>query len=88
VNKPWLAWDSGNGDIEEFDTEEDALKFATESLEAYRGQAKDDGEWSEEVEYIGVYKLAHETKVVDRGGDAENYEDYWVEYGISEVANV
>jgi hypothetical protein len=85
MNKPWLVWDSGNGDIEEFDTEEDALKFAAESLDGYREQAKDEGEWSEEVEYVGVYKLAHETKVVDRGGDAENDEADWVEYGIQKA---
>jgi hypothetical protein len=80
--KPWLVWDSGNGNIEEYDTEEEALKFAAESLDTYREEAKDDGEWSDEVEFIAVYKLAHNVQVVDSGEAGKDDFTDWVEYGI------
>lgn len=81
----WLVWDSGNGIIEEYKTEEEALKFANETLDLYREEAKDEGEWSYDAECVAVYKLTHYVKIVDQGGDFENDEADWIEYGIVPV---
>lgn len=80
--KPWLVWDSGNGHVEEYDTEAEALAYCKTSLELYREEAAQDGEWHDEVESMAIYKLAHHTVVVESGGDEENDEADWVEYGI------
>lgn len=79
MDKPWLVWDSGNGNIEEFATEQEAVHYAEEALAGYRDQAKSDGEWADEADQITVYKRTHSTQIVS----SEMFDDgECIDYGI------
>ena len=72
--KQWRVFDYGNGMDDEFDTEEEAVAFAQQSLELYRDEAKSDGEWCDEVESLSVYKLAHCVQILKETESGIDYE--------------
>ena len=64
MKEKWRVSDNGNSIEEDFNTEQEALDFANESLALYREEAISESEWSDEVEFLAVYKMVHCTKVV------------------------
>jgi hypothetical protein len=70
--KEWLVWSSEDDILEDFDTEQEAIDLANETLALWREEAIGEGEWGDGVEFISVYQLAHCVKV----GQTEMGDDY------------
>lgn len=70
--KPWLVWSSEDGILEEFETEQEAVNCANETLALWREESVSQGEWNDGVENIAVYRLAHH--IVQSGDDEEGYD--------------
>jgi hypothetical protein len=83
--KEWRVSDSGNSIEEDFATEDEAMAFAETSLDLYREEAKDDGEWSPEVDFLTIYKLAYSAQIGRREVDEEDGIER-VDYDILPIA--
>lgn len=82
MEKPWKLISNADGIDDDFATLDEALKAADEKLALWRDQARDDGEWDEEVEGVEIHLVTHAARIVSRDGDNE---DDGVEYGITEI---
>lgn len=77
----WIAHD-GEGDYEEFSTEEEAISWANKILECLRRKAACDGEWSDVVEGVLVARIvlrARAQEIVDEGTEHVIHTDYELE---------
>ena len=72
--KQWIVWSSEDGIFDEFDTEQEAIDVANETLALWREEACGEGEWGDGVEYISVYRLAHSVAVSKEDDDGVDYE--------------
>lgn len=82
MKKPWKLISNADGIDDDFATLDEALKAADETLALWRDQARDDGEWDEDVEGVEIHLVTHAARIVSRDGDNE---DDGVEYGITEI---
>lgn len=82
MEKPWKVISNAHGINDDFETLDEALKAADETLSLWRDQARDEGEWDEEVEGVEIRLLTHAARITNREGDNE---DDGVDYGITEI---
>lgn len=82
MKKPWKLISNASGIDEDYKSLDEALKAAEETLELWRQQARDDGEWDEDVEGVEIHLVTHAARITMRDGDNE---DDGVDYGITEI---
>jgi len=82
--KPWRVSSPADNYEEDFATEAESLADAEKVLDLFREEARDEGEWDEDVEFVQVYRLCHTAQVIKREKDDDGYEH--IDYGMMPVA--
>ncbi len=80
MDKQWFVCDPDNNIYEFFETEEDAVSYAQDCVNACL-----DEEWSDGVESIFVSKITHRTVVINSRPDPDGRFDALCDYEIQKI---